>query len=160
MKVIFLDIDGVLNSHAYDRRRDRNARSYIDESRMPLVKEIVEATEARIVLSSSWRAHWDRQKFLCDEHGLYVDKVLKKFGLSIFDKTPDLGIFASRQDEINKWLNDTSENIESFVIIDDYADELDTLSEYLVTTDPVLRLGLEQEHVKRAIEILNGVKRA
>ena len=57
MKVIFLDIDGVLNSRAYDRKRNWNEQSDIDETRLTLVKEIVDATEAKIVLSSTWRQH-------------------------------------------------------------------------------------------------------
>ena len=46
MKVIFLDIDGVLNSRAYDRKRNRNEQTDIDETRLPLVKEIIERTGA------------------------------------------------------------------------------------------------------------------
>ena len=51
MKVIFLDIDGVLNSSAYDRKRDWDKLTNIDESRLPLVKRIVDETGAKIVLS-------------------------------------------------------------------------------------------------------------
>lgn len=52
MKVIFLDIDGVLNSRAYDRKRNWNEKTDIDETRLPFIKEIVDATGAKIVLSS------------------------------------------------------------------------------------------------------------
>lgn len=57
MKVIFLDIDGVLNSRTYDRKRNWNEQTDIDETRLPLIKEIVDATDAKIVLSSTWRQH-------------------------------------------------------------------------------------------------------
>ncbi len=58
MKIIFLDIDGVLNSRTYDRKRNWNEQTDIDESRLPLVKEIVDSTGAEIVLSSKiGRAH-------------------------------------------------------------------------------------------------------
>ena len=60
MKVIFLDIDGVLNSRAYDRKRNWDELTNIDESRLPLVKNIVDETGARIVLSSTWKTHWDK----------------------------------------------------------------------------------------------------
>lgn len=42
MKIIFLDIDGVLNSRAYDRKRNWNEQTDIDETRLPFIKEIVD----------------------------------------------------------------------------------------------------------------------
>ncbi len=159
MKVIFLDIDGVLNSPVYNAKRNSNALSFIDETRLPLIKEIVDETAAKIVLSSTWRQHWDKNKQLCDEYGLHIDKVFKKYELNVFDKTPELGFFSSRRDEINRWLNDTSEKIESFVIIDDYGYDWGELSDYFVKTDPYLHSGLEEDDALRAIEILNGGKK-
>lgn len=155
MKVLFLDIDGVLNSRAYDRKRDWNEQTDIDETRLPLIKEIVDSTGAKIVLSSTWRQHWDKDINRCDEDGVYINKTFAKFGLSIFDKTPDLGITALRRDEISKWLEDTDEAIESFVIIDDYRYGWGDLSEHFVKTEPNFRFGIEKEHVEKAIEILN-----
>lgn len=157
MKIIFLDIDGVLNSRAYDRKRNWDEQTDIDETRLPLIKEIVDATGAKIVLSSTWRQYWDRDTNRCDEDGLYINKTFGKFGLSIFDKTPDLGIATVRMDEISKWLKDTDEEIESFVIIDDYRYGWGDLSEHFVKTEPNFRLGIEKEHVEKAIEILNQI---
>ena len=52
MKVIFLDIDGVLNNQTllYHYGLD-----YIDGDMVELLKHVVSATGAEIVLSSSWR---------------------------------------------------------------------------------------------------------
>lgn len=47
MKIIFLDIDGVLN---YE-----NSKSKVEEEKVKLLKEIVDKTGAEIVLSSDWR---------------------------------------------------------------------------------------------------------
>ena len=49
MKVIFLDIDGVLNSVQYDREREYSDGN-IDKSRLPLVKNIVDATDAFVII--------------------------------------------------------------------------------------------------------------
>lgn len=49
MKIIFLDIDGVLN---YE-----NSKSKVEEEKVKLLKEIVGRTDAEIVLSSDWR-YW------------------------------------------------------------------------------------------------------
>lgn len=157
MKIIFLDIDGVLNSRAYDRKRNWNGQTDIDETRLPLIKEIVDGTAAKILLSSTWRQHWNKNSNRCDEDGLYINKTFAKFGLAIYDKTPDLGITALRREEISKWLNETEQEIESFVIIDDYRYGWGELSKFFVKTEPNFRLGIEKEHVEQAITILNRV---
>ena len=154
MKVIFLDIDGVLNSRAYDRKRNWNEQTDIDETRLPLVKKIVDETGAKIVLSSTWREHWSKDPALCDGDGIYINEIFAKFGLEVFDKTPDLGIDFDRPDEINLWLETTQERIEGFVIIDDYRYAWEKLSDRFVKTNPHLGLSLEEEHVQKAIEIL------
>ncbi|MDE6189696.1 MAG: hypothetical protein K2G37_05375, partial [Clostridia bacterium] len=88
MKIIFLDIDGVLNSRAYDRLRDWNILSDIDETRLPLLKKLVDTTGAKIVLSSTWRAHWNEDPNLCDEDGMYINKTFAKYGLFVYSRTP------------------------------------------------------------------------
>lgn len=155
MKIIFLDIDGVLNSRAYDRLRNRDEQTDIDETRLPLVKSIVDRTGAKIVLSSTWRVHWSVHPQLCDRDGIYINEVFAKYGLEIYDKTPSLGIRAERRDEIAKWLERAREKVESFVIIDDYRYGWADLSDRFVKTNPNFGLGLEQEHVEKAVEILN-----
>ena len=60
MKIVFLDFDGVLNSVIYDRERDKSTNTNIDESRVCLLKQIIDETNAKIVLSTSWRRHWDK----------------------------------------------------------------------------------------------------
>ena len=52
------------------------------------------------------------------------------------------------------WLKATAEVIESFVIIDDYRYGWGKLFENFVKTNPNFGLGLEEEHVRKAIEIL------
>lgn len=155
MKIIFLDIDGVLNSRAYDRKRNWNEQTDIDETRLPLVKSIVDRTGAKIVLSSTWREHWSIHPELCDVDGVYINKTFAKYGLEIYDKTPDLGIRAERRDEIAEWLGRSRQKIDSFVIIDDYRYGWADLSDNFVKTNPNFGLGLEREHAEKAVEILN-----
>lgn len=154
MKIIFLDIDGVLNSKPYDAQRNWNEQTDIDETRLPLVKKIVDETGAKIVLSSTWREHWDSVLENCDEDGIHINETFAKFGLDIYDKTPDLGLTADRPNEIKAWLDSAPETIESFVIIDDYRYGWGSLSDNFVKTNPYFGFGLEEEHVQKAIEIL------
>lgn len=156
MKVIFLDIDGVLNSRAYDRRRDWSKQTDVDETRLPLVKDIVDRTGAKIVLSSTWRDYWEKDPRLCRDDGVYLNEIFAKCGLRIFDKTPNFGLCAARHDEVKAWLDGAEEEIESFVIIDDYGFGWKELASNFVKTNANFRLGLEEEHVEKAVEILNA----
>lgn len=159
MKIVFLDIDGVLNSREYDRRRNWNEQTDIDETRLPFLKKLIGETGAEIVLSSTWRVHWDKDEKKCDADGEYINRTFAKYGLKIYDKTPYLGICAERYDEIALWLKtaaEQAEKIEKFVIIDDYGFGWKDFSENLVKTSPHFGAGLEEEHVSKAIKILNG----
>lgn len=156
MKIVFLDIDGVLNSREYDSRRDLTANTNIDETRLPFVKQIVEQTGAAVVLSSSWRAHWNGNRDRCDSAGLYITDIFGKYDIEIYDKTPDLGFPVDRAAEIRQYLYTLGEEVESFVIIDDYGFGWGELSDRFVKTDPYRSLGIDEDAVARAVKILNG----
>jgi len=155
MKVIFLDFDGVLNSTIYDRTRDLAKNTSIDETRLPLLKQIIDTTNAKIVLSTSWRRHWNQDNTLCDEIGLWINQLFSKYELKIYDKTPYLHFGVGRKNEILDWLKYSIEPIESYVILDDYAFGWEELSNKLVKTSPNVGRGLELEHVEKCIAILN-----
>ena len=59
MKVIFLDVDGVLNSDEYiDKIRKLNVntiKSKVSVNKIGLLKQAVDETGARVVLTTSWR---------------------------------------------------------------------------------------------------------
>ncbi len=59
MKIIFLDIDGVLNSDEYfDKISNLDIQGIeqeIDIEKVKLLKEAINETGAKVVLSSSWR---------------------------------------------------------------------------------------------------------
>ncbi len=137
MKVVFLDIDGVLNSRKYDRTRDWKKQDDIDETRLPLVAQIIAATGAEIVLSSTWRQHWDKDASKCDEDGAYINGLFAAHGLRIYDKTPYLGLFAARREEVQGWLDECGAEVERYVIIDDYRFDWGDMAERLVVTNPI-----------------------
>ena len=152
MKIIFLDIDGVLVSwDDYDRRceglkeEEKPKFGDIEERPLMLLKELIEATEAKVVLSSSWR----NSNYLTDK----VRNSLATIGVSLHDVTPRL-MDGDRADEIRAWLKD--KEVESFVILDDdsFEFEKNELSNNLIKT--TMDSGLQKEHVTSAIQILNG----
>ncbi|MBE6665227.1 MAG: hypothetical protein E7603_03265 [Ruminococcaceae bacterium] len=152
IKVIFLDIDGVLNSSAYDRERKENDGN-IDETRLPLIKRVVDETQAKIVLSSSWRTHWNRNLSLCDSVGKDMTALFAVYQLEIYDKTPVLSS-NDRAEEIRMWL-DKNKTVTHFVILDDNRFGWGELLEYLVSTSYRIGRGLEEKHLLEAIRLLN-----
>ena len=141
MKVIFLDVDGVLNS-----RQDGNSIKLRTDSYLRLLREIVKATDAKIVLSSSWRV--GPSKAIRN-----LNNRLAEYGLEIMDSTPLLPGSSCRGDEIRQWLSDNGQSVENFVILDDDADMLEFTDTNLVQTDS--ELGLQEKDVAKCIEILN-----
>lgn len=150
MKVIFLDFDGVLNSDRYVRNSSRYGL-IIDPSRMVLLKQIVDATGAKIVLSTSWREHWGITESDCDEIGMEINQIFEQSKMKVFDKTPRLK--CNREQEILQWLKDTP-SVTNFVILDDRFIHHNLLNDHFVLTSN-LRNGLDENDVKKAIQILN-----
>lgn len=158
MKVIFLDVDGVLNSEV-SREQERNnfdnwMEHEVSEMHINNLKKIVDATGAQIVLSSSWR--FDHPKatgrdFIVDPLMKVLDRKLKAVGLDIIDVTPDLR-GKIRGAEIQDWLDRHSE-VERFVILDDDVDMKDEQKPFFVNT--TFKNGLTDELANKAIEILN-----
>ncbi len=152
MKIIFLDIDGVLNSFKYDLHRSEHDGN-IDKTRLPILKRVIDATGALIVLSSSWRKHWENEDNF-DPIGAEIDAVFESLELYIYDKTPILSS-ASRKQEIEQWLLSHKDEVEAFVIIDDIFGGWDELSPYVIKTSAYVGYGLMDCHAEKAIEILN-----
>lgn len=146
MKVIFLDFDGVLNAEADICRYG----VCILSPQIRLLKQIVDATGANIVLSTSWREHWSAEEAACDQTGLLMNDIFSQHGLQIWDKTPDLR--TRREVEIKSWL-DAHPETEQFVILDDALLSADFMNDHFVKTSSYFG-GLDEADVKKAIEIL------
>ncbi len=151
MKVIFLDIDGVLNSSVYDRQRSEKDGN-IDKTRLTLIKGLVDKTGAKIVLSSSWRNHWEKNFDECDDIGKEIISDFASAGLEIYDKTPKVG-YLERSEEIHMWLKE-NHDVEKFVIFDDNGYGWGDLSNNFVQTNYRIGRGLEEKHIEKALGIL------
>lgn len=130
MKIIFLDVDGVLNSgHWYQKNHKRHpekcrAETAIDPRFVCNLKKIVDKTKAKIVLSATCRDAVKQRK----NH--YLRTILKQYGLEIYDYTPNTGM--DRGIDIQEWLNH-HRDVTNIVILDDDSD-MCHLMEYLVKT--------------------------
>ena len=154
MKVIFLDVDGVLN--CISSKSKCGAFVGVDGKRVKLLRQIVEETGAVIVLSSTWKDGWERvDKEYQDSSADYLDRKLKREMLRIFDKTRDEG--ENRGEGILRWMK--NREIEKFIILDDndYDFAEQGLSPYHIKTEFYNENGgLSDEHVTLAIEKLNN----
>jgi len=162
MKTIFLDIDGVLNVDYADK--DQFGHIFRDEYVQNL-KEVIEKTRAKIVISSTWKDKGIERMFeLWKERNLPGE---------IIDVTPDcVDVCEStnivyydqvkRGHEIKLWL-DRHPEVTQYVILDDIQDFLDEQQDYFVncsTGEPVKPWklgipGLKEECKIKAINILN-----
>lgn len=151
MNIIFLDVDGVLNSVSNlikvynETHKSHSGYSYpFDPNCLENLKELVAVTKSNLVISSTWR-HSQKgiEKLL---------ETLKEYKLDklVIGCTPVLG--TSRGAEIKKYLSDSKfADTVNFVILDDDRD-MEDLSQYLIHTDR--QVGLTKENVQQAINIL------
>ncbi len=158
MKYIFLDIDGVLNSVDYFmENEDRVTDAPVNEKSVAVLARIIEESgggEVRIILSSSWRAGWERETDKTHPSCRFMDRVLLASGLEISDKTPELRN-GHREEEILLYLGSVPEKAESYLILDDndYSWKRYGMDRRWVRTDP-MEGGLMEEHAARAGQIL------
>ena len=165
-KILFLDIDGVLNTerqHEYCHSRGiSNSDEYgylFDPIAVRNLAKIVNETGADIVISSSWKFYglaWVREMWnvrnlpghildvtpntICDEILLKADLDNYEFGVC-------------RGNEIKEWLSGHQREVSNYVIIDDYDDLLTEQEDHAVLTDS--RIGITEWDAEKAIMILN-----
>jgi len=169
MKVVFLDIDGVICTVRSFAREDRVPMpdeihlpfrnrfwDRLDEECIERLNRITDATGAKIVISSSWRhvceGDNDKLKYLAD--------YIKSEGVTadIISMTPShqkLSAprgYAGRGAEIQEWLDTEGADVTAFVILDDVND-MRHLEHKLVLTP--YETGIGEEHVEPAIRMLN-----
>ena len=136
MKIIFLDIDGVLNStgsYLYYMRNEKNETESLCPIAVSNLNYIMEktSTDVFIVISSCWRHFYNiellrkifkKQGFLFEEH--------------IIDYTPtNMDRNDVRGEEIQRWL-DGHKDVEKYAIIDDTDDMLESQMKNFFKTNP------------------------
>lgn len=160
IKVIFLDIDGVLNSREWFEKRyngnvkDIHEKEYrslferqaddIDPYALSLLKNFVDKNDIKVVLSSTWRFLYSISE---------VSELFNMIGwdMTFLDRTLEANS-GHRGEEIKHWLDNTKYNVGKYVIIDDDGDMLDEQKENFVQTK--FEIGMTQEHIERMEVIL------
>lgn len=137
IKVLFLDVDGVLNSIR------STSRLPLSKPALRRLRRIREATGCQLVLSSAWRVIPECR-----------DK-LRRAGLRFYGMTPRYNC-GCRGEEIKAWLNEHPEVIR-YAIVDDDSDMLEEQLPFFVQTS--METGMQDHHAEKIIAILNDTHR-
>lgn len=126
MKVLFLDIDGVLNSTKTcvafgGYPHELNQLAAFDVAAIRLIQRLCDSAGVQVVLSSAWRKSYP------------AAEVGKALGLPIIDSTPS-HTDGHRGGEIKAWL-DAHPEAKGYAIIDDDSDMLGEQLPFFVKTD-------------------------
>lgn len=155
-KVIFLDIDGVLNSTKWAISLDgefNHPINQVDPAAVARLNRITDATGAKIVVSSAWRRVFQIQ---AADPLLSLQGCLKTYGVTgeVIDMTPYKPncVRNRRGKEIEEWVNENYSVIEKFVVIDDSIDDIGKMKKHLVRT--ILEDGLTDPITDQIISIL------
>lgn len=156
MRILFLDIDGVLNSDLwYKSEKSKEfdgVLSHFDPKLVVILNNLVQKTEAKIVISSTWRNKYSNEE---------LTKILENAGLKldIVGFTPDLRRnedYILRGNEILKWCMDNEDllgckwkDYHDFAILDDNTDFLYWQAKHFFRTDRHCGITLT---VKKEIE--------
>ena len=163
-KIIFLDIDGVLNTESWyvqmtnETPKDKFGYAY-DPQAVANLRKIVEETEADIVISSSWKCMG-----LSQMEDMWKDRNLpgKIIGITpnsvsdelLIDADIDsMELFHIRGEEIKEWLKKHGKHTSRYAIIDDMDNMLPEQQSYFVHTNP--EVGITEDDAEKAIAILN-----
>lgn len=176
MKVIFLDVDGVLTTCSYNNP-DTN---HINLEKVQILSQIVNRTDAKIVLTSTWKMGYDKDSGKKENYYRVLENILAQYGLEIFDITENIpekiknplpqnfsledldnveGVHGTgRAAEVEKWIRDHS--VENFVILDDEDHDWKEygMDEHWLHTSyygPDCEVGLLEKHIDKICYILD-----
>ncbi len=153
MNIIFLDVDGVLNSLEHldkvylETGESHSGYEYpFDPNCLKNLQNLVHLTNSKLVISSTWRINL--------KGILTLIRKLKEYNLDreIIGYTPILKSKVNRGEEISSFLS-TLDYEPNFIILDDNSD-MGELLPHLVKTN--IRVGLTKKNVEEAVQKLNS----
>ena len=151
MKIIFLDIDGVLN---------HKGTPLLHQPCIDQLKRIVDSTGAKVVLSSSWREMFIfKDEFTPDVNSVrMIDYLMHKCGIEFIGYTP-FDEMDRRELEIKQWIKDNNAIVDNFIIIDDLEYNFEDEFPYkFIKTAGYFGEGLTESHADEAIRRLNNTE--
>lgn len=154
MKVIFLDIDGVMNHKNHLVRSDKHKLQSFCPLATENLRHILVACKAKIVVSSTWRKSYKNIRRLKKE--LFSHYGLSRYvvGLTPVIEDKKNFFYSERGVEIRAYMNEHGITEEDMVIIDD-DDDMNDLMHRLVQTS-WYEGGLTKDKAEAVIRLLNN----
>lgn len=161
-KVLFLDIDGVLNC-TYPTPSDEHEWVDLDEWRygfnpqlVARLRYVIANTGCKIVVSSSWRYHTNYAPYQPERN--WRDVLAEKLGKTSDElyagSTPTDFKGGRRGIEINKWLEEHP--VDSFCVVDDETVDITPFVDKRRVVKTDMKDGLTRQAANRIIEVLNN----
>ena len=161
-RIIFLDIDGVLNSNFWNdfHQREISDGTLVDVEKVKLLSMLVKRTNAKIILHSGWKYWFDQDLKPLRLEAENLVMLLKKEELLLGGVTPDHSTEEIRRNkkfslvkasEILAWLAE-HKDVDNWVVIDDLDLHSKEIEMHQVKTDP--NLGLTIDDVYKAEKML------
>ena len=160
MRIIFLDVDGVLNAEFTED--GYQGWVGIDPVLVYNLKKIYEESsiyeDTKIVIASSWRYEIIRKHMHSDGSYSYLIQKLREKGMEVLDTTGMDEIDGSyRGREIFKWLtlNKEKYNVTYYVILDDEEFDFNNYKDWSMRFVKIdSKYGINKEDITKAINIL------
>lgn len=150
MKIIFLDVDGVLNKALISSNSEPDdvikGAGWMNKSLVKNLNKLTDTTDAKIVVSSSWRSDSVEE----------TAKHIGSFGVTgeIIGVTKRFGQYSVRGNEIAAWIRDNEAllgckywHFKQYIIIDDDSDMLLSQAPHFIHTDAFAGLSESKAYV-------------
>lgn len=151
-KVIFLDIDGVIQSPRYCVAINQTGwLATFEPAAMSMLRNLIIESKAKVVISSTWRMgdseQTKRELQLC-----FRVCGFKEIANAFHKDWRTDSDGNCRGQEIKRWLDKHTESEDCYLILDDDSDMLDEQLPFFVQTD--YKNGMLLQHYDKAREIL------
>lgn len=134
--IIFLDIDGVLN---------QLQSWHIDDKCVAVLQKLCRHYDAKIVLTSSWKSGFCRNKIYCTPQIIKLIDKFETYGLSIYNRTENLG---DRSLEIERFIE--RYNVTKYIILDDDISLFSNMKNLYIINS---KTGLTEKDYKKIIRL-------
>ena len=169
VRYLFLDFDGVLNTGNYARQMKREGIDPFDEfgalfdpEAIANLKHIVDQTDCKIILSSTWRNEgimrmrelWKERNLPGEIYSMTPILLSTSFQDAMTGDMMEFPLREAKALEINAWLYQNAGRDDRYVILDDEDHFFPQQQEHLVLTDE--NEGLTYQKAQKAIWLLNS----